>query len=533
MSEKTKSQNEASQKVVTRYDRKVQRRKEAELKEKKRRAISRVVGIVILAAIVIGLVSIPVRNYAAAHSPYITVGGHDITKVEFDYYYNLASSDYINTYGTYLAYMGFNASGDYASQAYSETMSWKDYFEQLAVDAIRQNKALLDAAQAAGFTYDTSKEYASFAESAKTSAAAAGESINRYYKLTFGRYATVSGLKPYVEEGYLAAAYYKHVAEERAATAEAIQAYYDVNQASYDSVDYKLTEISAEIPEAQTVTDGDGNPSTIEPTEEEIQAAMDEAKKEANVALLAIAEEGTEHNGVLQSGISTKYRDWLFDDAREEGDTTVIEDADAHKYYVLQFVKRYLDDAATANVRVIATTTANGEDILAEHSAAGGTEEAFIELVKKYSIDNYSAAEDGLYKEVTASSLNSAFSEWIFTQERKPGDTVTLVQDGTTFVLYYVGEGRPEWQVKIANTLLGDTMDEYLNEIKEGCEVSDPKGRLAYLKVQAAANAGGSESQGTEPADGGSENQGTEPADGGSENQGTEPADEGSEGSAE
>mgnify|MGYP001147710371 CR=1 FL=1 len=75
--------------------------------------------------------------------------------------------------------------------------------------------------------------------------------------------------------------------------------------------------------------------------------------------------------------------------------------------------------------------------------------------------------------------------------------------------------------MKIANTLLGDTMDEYLNEIKEGCEVSDPKGRLAYLKVQAAANAGGSESQGTEPADGGSENQGTEPA------------DEGSEGSAE
>ena len=149
--------------------------------------------------------------------------------------------------------------------------------------------------------------------------------------------------------------------------------------------------------------------------------------------------------------------------------------------------------------------------------------------MKKYSIDSYSAAEEGLYKEVTAASLNAIFSEWIFTQERKPGDTVTLVQEGTTFVLYYVGEGRPEWQVKIANTLLSDTMDDYLNEIKEGCEVSDPKGRLVYLKVQAAANAGGSENQGTEPADGGSENQGTEPADGGSENQGTEPADGGSD----
>ena len=117
--------------------------------------------------------------------------------------------------------------------------------------------------------------------------------------------------------------------------------------------------------------------------------------------------------------------------------------------------------------------------------------------MKKYSEDSYSMSEDGLYKEVTAASLNSAFSEWIFEEGRKPGDTVSLVQDGTFFVLYYIGEGRPEWQVSIANTLLSETMSDYLDEIKEGCEVSDPKGRLVYLKVQAAANAG---SQDTEPA---------------------------------
>ena len=99
-------------------------------------------------------------------------------------------------------------------------------------------------------------------------------------------------------------------------------------------------------------------------------------------------------------------------------------------------------------------------------------------------------AEDGLYKEVTSNSLNSVFSEWIFAEDRKPGDTVSLVHEGTSFVLYYIGEGRPEWQVSIANTLLGDTMSDYLDEIKEGCEVSDPKGRLVYLKVQAAANNG-------------------------------------------
>ena len=115
-------------------------------------------------------------------------------------------------------------------------------------------------------------------------------------------------------------------------------------------------------------------------------------------------------------------------------------------------------------------------------------------------------SEDGLYKEVTTTSLSSVFSEWIFAEGRKPGDTVSLVQEGTSFVLYYIGEGRPEWQVSIANTLLSETMSDYLDEIKEGCEVSDPKGRLVYLKVQAAAN-GGSDIQATEPADEGGEGQ--------------------------
>ena len=142
MSEKETSQKESSQGIMTRYDKKMQKRREQELKAQREKKISRIVGIVVLVVIVAALVSIPVKQYISKHSTYITVGGHDITKVEFDYYYNVASAEYINTYGTYLSYMGLNTSGDFASQAYSTEMSWKDYFEQLAVDSIRQNKAL-------------------------------------------------------------------------------------------------------------------------------------------------------------------------------------------------------------------------------------------------------------------------------------------------------------------------------------------------------------------------------------------------------
>lgn len=485
MSGKATPQKEETQKIVTKYDRKVQRRKEEEARAKREKQISRIIGIVILVLIVGAFLYSPIRKFAAAHSTYITVGSHKISEVEFDYYYALASNDYLDTYGSYLSYLGLDISGSFENQAYSDTMSWKDYFDQLAVNAIIQNKALLDEAEAAGFTYDASAEYEAFVANSKEAAAEAGVTLGRYYRATFGQYATASNLKPFIEEGYIASAYYRAVAEAREAGEAEIRAYYAENTATYDSVDYLLTQIDAEIPEAKVITDEGGNEFTEEPTEEEIQAAMDAAKEQADEALLVIEEEGTETVGSLRSGVSTYYRDWLFDDARKEGDTTVIEDSVNYRYYVLMFERRYLDESLiTANIRAIMTTGSNGEAILAEWEAAGATEEAFISLVPIYSQDTYSNNSGGLYKDLNHASLSGdALNNWVFAEERKAGDTVTITDQGVTYVLYYVSQGRPEWQASIANTLLSDTMNTYMLEIEEKYEISDPKGRLTYLKT--------------------------------------------------
>ena len=484
MSEKETSQKEAPQKIMTKYDRKIQKRKEEELKAKKKKKINMLIGIVILAAIVIGLASIPVKRAIATNSTYITVGEHDITKVEFDYYYNLASSSYINNYGMYLSYMGLDINSDFASQTYNDTMTWKDYFAQLAVDSILQNKALHDEAKAASFTHDTAEEYASFAKAAKEAAADAGVSLGKYYKVTFGTYATAASIKPFVEEEYIAAAYYRTVAEANEVSAEDIKAYYDENMANYDSVNYLLTEITANVPEAKTVTGEDGQDTTVDPTEEEIKTAMDAAKIEADAALLVLDEEGTSKQGMLKSSVSNKYNAWLYDAARVEGDTTIIEDTDSHKYYVLKFEKRYLDETPTATIRAIMLATeVNGETVLEEFKAAGGTEEAFMDLVKTYSIDSYTNTSGGKYNELAKSTLNTTMSDWIFAEGRKAGDTVSVIEEGYTYVLYYIEEGRPEWQTKIASTLLSQFMNDYLTEIKSALEISDPKGNLVYLKA--------------------------------------------------
>ena len=132
-------------------------------------------------------------------------------------------------------------------------------------------------------------------------------------------------------------------------------------------------------------------------------------------------------------------------------------------------------------MRVITTMTATGEDILAEYEANGANEDAFIALVEKYSDDTYSVNKGGLYKELTSDSMDSEVSAWIF-DDRKPGDTVSINENGVTYVLYYIGQGREEWKKSISDTLGNEAMNTYMDEITGAVEVSDPKGRLNFMK---------------------------------------------------
>lgn len=463
------SEKETAQKVVTKYDRKVQKRKEAEAKAKKQKVIDRLVGIAVLVVIAILLISIPVSRYIAKNATYITVGGHDVTRLEYDYHYNMKYADYINTYSNYLSMMGLDTTKDLDKQAYSDTLTWQDYFDQLAVDSLKYNKALLNEAEAAGFTYDATKDYEKFAASMKQSASQQSVTVNKYYKLNFGKYATASNVKPFVEESYFVAAYYTQVANQKGASEDEILAYYEENKNEYDRVNYLYTEIAAEVAE--------------DAAEDEIATAMADAKTKAEAALEVIGEEGSQVNDMLYGSVHSTFRDWMFDETRAEGDSTMVEDADSNKYYVVMYQDRYRDETPTANVRSILTTSVSGEDILKEYVAAGSTEEAFIDLVSKYSEDAYTNTSGGLYEELGKSSTETELNSWIFDESRKPGDVTIIKEDASTYVVYYIEEGRPSWQARIASTLLGENLTEYLNEIKDACEVQDPKGNLHYLTV--------------------------------------------------
>lgn len=482
MSEKKKKEEntEQKEKVVTKYDLKMQRRKEEREKAKKQERFTMAAGIVIVIALVCLVASFPIRTYLAVNESYVKINGEDVTRVEFDMNYHLSMAEYVNQYGAYMSYFGFDPSGDISTQMYSDTLSYKDWFEQEAVKKITQNKALKAQAEAEGFVYDTAEEYAEFEEGIKKAAADSGVSEREYIQEQYGPYATKSRIAKYIKESIYLNAYYEKVVEEKKPGEEELLAHYKEDPDLYDSVDYRLETISASF--------------AAEATEDEIAKAMEKAKQSAE-STDATGAELVEHG--TWNTTNSSIRSWLFDSARKAGDTTVIESADNYCYYVVAFKQRYLDETPTVDARVLITSTEDGQALLDEWKNGEATEESFAELCKAHSEDT-SAAEGGLYETLSKTYMDSGLADWLFDSARQAGDTAALAgEDGSTYVFYFVKKNLAEWQIDAETKLVNDIMQQYLEDIQKDVVVEDPKGHLNYLKIQAQEEAAAAAGAGT------------------------------------
>lgn len=495
--EKETEQSQTVGRKMTKYDLKMQKREEEKKKEAKEKKISTIVSVVVLVALVCLVASFPIRTYMTVHEDYVAINGEAISRVEFDYNYNVVKNNYMNQYGSYLSYFGLNASADLSTQMYSDTLTWKDYFEQQTVDSIIRVKALKAQADAAGFTCDTDAEYKNFVQDVKDAAEKAGSSVKSYLQQVYGTYATMGRIENIVKESIYVNAYYDKVSEEKAPSDEELQAYYNDNKNEFDSVDYYQTVIKAELPTEPTdladpvddteATDENTEDTVYKPSDAEVAKAMEDAKVLADEAVDAVTKDGELKEGAKYNGTTNVIRDWLYDESRAEGDTTVLEDTNSNQYYVLSFVKRYLDETPSADVHIIAQQNGDGQAILDEWKNGEATEESFAALADQYNDGTSFTAAGGLYEGVSASGTLEVMADWLFDEGRNAGDTTVVSDDeGNAYVMYYVGQNDPEWKINAKSEVLASTMDTYLSDISADFKVEDPKKHLNYLLVEAA-----------------------------------------------
>ena len=193
------NKKETEQKVMTKYDQKMQKRQEEKAKTAKTDKRDKWIGIVGALIVVCVLLAFPITSYIAANSTYFMIGDEKVTRVEFDYAYQKELANFLasDTASEYMFY-GYDFSGDLSKEYINDYVTWQDAFEESAVIALSEKHAMLEMAEEEGFTFDTEPTYQSYLMTMQLTASSSDMTVGKYLRSAYGGYASEKRLEQFV-----------------------------------------------------------------------------------------------------------------------------------------------------------------------------------------------------------------------------------------------------------------------------------------------------------------------------------------------
>lgn len=480
----------------------LERKRQREEEAKKDRRSMRLYGLV-AAVVAVLAVALMVFNSGLLQrsTAAITVNGTEYSAADLQYYYNMEFQN-VATYAMYGMY-DFDYTADPADQIYDEAtgQTWEEYLVECAKEYATNLTAMADAAKAAGHTLSEEGRQTIDTVLANVDAAWIGSYNSRdaYLRAAYGPYMTYDRFVELVELEVMASDYANTVAAALEYTQEDYEAYYAENADTLDSFTLTQYVLQAKADVAEDATEEE-SAAALEQAKAEKAAVAKEIQDKLNAGedAQALADEYadevfTSSVSLKRSGDSvagTSYAEWAVDAGRKVGDTTIAEyeGYGVYNYYVVRFEGRELDQANTADIRQILIAAAESGVVptdeqydeakaKAEELLAGwdGTEEGFATLAVANSADPSSASNGGLMTGVSGSDgYVQPFTDWCLDPARKAGDTGIVKNEGSStmgwHIMYYVGEGMPEWQLSADDALRKAGYNAWRDEVTQGYE---------------------------------------------------------------
>ena len=467
----------------------------------------------------------------------LTVGDHELNNVEMNYFFMDAVNNFYSNYGSYAAMFGLDLSKPLNEQFVDEEsgLTWADDFMTSAKESAASIYAMVDAAEAAGYTLSAEEEEAlnTNMESLELYATMYGyANADRYLKAMYGVGASKETYKTYCEKQALASSYYNHYAQNLTYEDTDLRAKEAENFNAYSSYSYNYYFLSASRFLTGGTADADGNVTySDEETAASVAAAEEAAKAlsgveitdaaalDAAIAALEINKDteaaSTANTDTLYTSINSAYADWLADSSRKVGDVAYFASASGdtvNGYYVVMFQGATDNTFALKNVRHILVTPTHtheegeehaegetysaeelaeakvaAEEILNQWMSGDKTEESFAALANEKSADG-DGTTGGLYENVYPGQMVDSFEDWCFDASRKAGDTGIVESTYGYHVMYFSGNSDYTYRnYLIENDLRNADLDAWYAEIVAA--MTQTEGDTSYVRKDVVLSA--------------------------------------------
>lgn len=426
---------------------------------KKRRAraghnrfVGRVAAIVLAVVLVLGLGYLVVDGLGVPQraSTALTVGGVKVSPAEYNFYYLMIYNEYYRTYGS-----------DYISLVEASILEQTDQTIQTSV-------IMAGEAEAAGMTLseDNRKIVEDNIAAIKGYADSQKQSVRRFLSDQYGAGMDMATFEKSLSRQLLAEQWMKEKYDSFTYTQADIDAHYEENKDTMDTVDYRSYYIAVPVA-GEEATDEEKAQLTADTRAkaDAFDAAVTDEDSFADLALEYASDETKENyeekDATLQEwkslgSLSGDAQAWFADAARKEGDHTVIEISSG--CYIYYFIRRHRVETERVDVRhILISLDPNGDgtdvrtdeeakaladEVYAQWQAGDADEDSFAALAEERSDDSGSVesggGSGGLYTGVGPGQMVRPFSDWCFNPARKPGDTGIV---GTTYgyhIMYFV-----------------------------------------------------------------------------------------------
>lgn len=444
-------------------------KREKDEQAKDRRSNALYIAIAVIFVIVGIVVTVANSKVIERNADAVTIGNETYTAADVSYFYNTIYSSFVSKNSYYLSAYGLDTSKSLKEQDCPINGStWYDYFRDQALESLKSYALLAQKAEAEGFDGSEAVEQSvqdTFAD-LDAAAASAGYTRAQHIKAVCGPLVNEKVFERNIRMIALAQAYSDSYSDSLSYTSDEVQAAYDADPKSYQSADIEYILFTSAA--------GD------DATDEEKAELLEQAKQKAETALSRYAQgetfdtigedmEGTyAHIGYAENGASDMLT-WAFDDARQEGDTTVAAYGEKG-YYAVLFHSRSRNDYHPVTVRhILVEDEATAEEILADFKAGDATESDFAALASTKSTDSGTASNGGLVSNMRKGAYVQPFEDWSFDPSRQSGDTDIIKSDYGFHVMYFVETNPlPYWEYKATNTLKSSAVNDWYDAITDG-----------------------------------------------------------------
>ena len=484
-----------------------------------------------LCIVVTTVLSNPVKNVLYKNNVAVTVGDHEVSSVELNYFFIDTVNDYINQFGEYASYLLDTTTPmnkQVIDKETGETLA--DSLLKAAESTLKRTYALYDLAMEKGFKLDEEDEKTidTLVTNMEFYAMYYGYGdVKSYLQGIYGNGSEVESYKEYQRINLIADRYYAEYAETLDYNDEQIREYEAGKDGEGENAKDRFHNFSSVtysyyyVPYTKWTPEKDDKGNKIEYTADQLKEAREKAKAAAEALAAgkfedlaafdkAIGEMEINKNEKTKPTASrfedqlvpqvshNDVREWLISKDLKDGDMTVIENStgegdkkEVKGYYVVRFGSLDENRFNLKDVRHILikfeggkynSTTGQTTYTDAEKKAAlekaekiyndwvksGASEEDFKDLVEEHSGDTASVEDGGLYENVYPGQMVEKFEDFCYDENRKAGDHGIVESTYGYHIMFFVGDSDVTYRdFMIKAELRADELEEWLDDLVE------------------------------------------------------------------